>query len=733
MLLRAARGGFEDMLHLGQAGARGGTQRLGRFQHVLHRCQRLADGGRRRAFQQLRHRLQHGGRVQPHHHGLVAGDVLEFLQRHGVARLGAHLADQREAALVQAALGAGHVQQHADGGHAQAAFLQQRAQFGGALFHEAAVFRRHAGVAARLAILAAQPGQVLHQRRAVDAHEGALVGRIAQFLEDVQAGLDQLRKHLLGQQERVVGRYGLPMLPHLLGHLRDRRDQRIAVGHQLIRQAQRVQALAPFGRLRRHQGAHPRLHEAAVHAQVDVGDAGHGGKAQVVVFLALDDGAHVVHAALLERQHVVAVGQVGVGRVRRLVGDLGLVDAGRQHIDHVDVGGEFLVFLARHAAGHEDAQVADALMHGIDDGLVVRQHLGVVLVQVRDPAQRLRRRGDVVALGAEHHDRRADVAQVDADAVGRDQPGGRQAVADEQVVDDVLDFRPVQEHVAAPPFLEAEVTAGLGVDLGVQVVLLGPERVGGVEVLEVLHQPGAVELAVAQVAGQGGEPTAAEQAAGVAHRVHAAPAGPVGQRRAGDDDGAEQLGTHGGGHHDLPAGLAVGHHHRLALGVGVTRDDFFQEMGLGLHHVFDGLGGHGLRQEGGEVAGMAGAHRHADLALGLEAADAGAVAGAWVDHQEGALDRIDRHALGRLDAQQAVVDRARQFAAVQHQFVLHAEHVGGPLGHMLVVLVAALAHDVGVQHAALPGVHGVFIGGRPGVEGRGGDAIVAGSGHGDLL
>ncbi len=335
-------------------------------------------------------------------------------------------------------------------------------------------------MAPRLAVLAAQAGQVLHQRRAVDAHEGALVGRVTQFLEDVQAGLDQLREHFLRLQERVVGGHRLALLAHLLGHLGDGRDQRVAVGHQLIGQAQRMQALAPFGRLRRHQGAHPGLHEAAVHAQVDVGDAGHCGKAQVVVFLALDDGAHVVHAALLERQHVVAVGQVGVGRVRRLVGDLGLVDARRQHIDHVDVGGELLVFLARHAAGHEDAQVADALVHGVDDGLVVRQHLGIVLVQVGDPAQRLRRRGDVVAFGAEHHDRRADVAQVDADAVGRDQPGGGKPVADEQVVDDVLDFRPVQEDVAAPPFLEAQVASGLGVDLGIQVVLLGPERVGGV-------------------------------------------------------------------------------------------------------------------------------------------------------------------------------------------------------------------------------------------------------------
>jgi hypothetical protein len=52
--------------------------------------------------------------------------------------------------------------------------------------------------------------------------------------------------------------------------------------------------------------------------------------------------------------------------------------------------------------------------------------------------------------------------------------------------------------VPAPPLLEAEIALGLGVDLGVEVVLLGPERVGRVLVLEVLHQPGAVEDAVAR-------------------------------------------------------------------------------------------------------------------------------------------------------------------------------------------------------------------------------------------
>ena len=44
--------------------------------------------------------------------------------------------------------------------------------------------------------------------------------------------------------------------------------------------------------------------------------------------------------------------------------------------------------------------------------------------------------------------------------------------------------------------------------------------------------------------------------------------------------------------------------------------------------------GIGLGQEADEIAGMPGLERDADLAVGLEAADAGAVPGARIDHHE---------------------------------------------------------------------------------------------------
>ena len=58
-----------------------------------------------------------------------------------------------------------------------------------------------------------------------------------------------------------------------------------------------------------------------------------------------------------------------------------------------------------------------------------------------------------------------------------------------------------------------DIARALGVDLSVEIVLLGPQRVGGILVFEILHQPSAVELAVAEVAGERGQPAAAQQTA----------------------------------------------------------------------------------------------------------------------------------------------------------------------------------------------------------------------------
>ena len=162
------------------------------------------------------------------------------------------------------------------------------------------------------------------------------------------------------------------------------------------------------------EGPDEGLEQGAVQAEIDLRHPPHGGEAAFVLGVGLDDGPDVVQGARLEAHDPVAADQVRIGRVGRLRRHHRLVQAGRQHVDQVDVGGEFLVLLLGDAARDEDAEMADALVDGVDDGLAAGADVVVLAVEIDDPAQRLLRRGDVVALGAEADDRRADVAQVDA-------------------------------------------------------------------------------------------------------------------------------------------------------------------------------------------------------------------------------------------------------------------------------------------------------------------------------
>src|SRR5262249_50836637 len=138
-------------------------------------------------------------------------------------------------------------------------------------------------------------------------------------------------------------------------------------------------------------------------------------------------------------------------------------------------------------AGKEDGEVTDARMDGVYDGLAVRANFVDVLVKVENPSERLLRRCDIVALRAEHDDGRADVAEVDRGSVRCLDSSRGEIVADEQLIDDELHLFGVEIDVASPPALETEIARRFGVDLGIEIVLLGPKRVGGIVVLEVLH------------------------------------------------------------------------------------------------------------------------------------------------------------------------------------------------------------------------------------------------------
>src|SRR5262249_52396225 len=106
----------------------------------------------------------------------------------------------------------------------------------------------------------------------------------------------------------------------------------------------------------------------------------------------------------------------------------------------------------------------------------------------------------------------------------------RELVADEKLVHQELHLVAVQLDKVAPPLLETEVAFALGVDIGIEVVLLAPQPIGGGQFVEVQNQPRAIELAAAEIAGQRSEPAAAEQAACIAYRIFAVDALPIRHR-----------------------------------------------------------------------------------------------------------------------------------------------------------------------------------------------------------
>ena len=102
---------------------------------------------------------------------------------------------------------------------------------------------------------------------------------------------------------------------------------------------------------------------------------------------------------------------------------------------------------------------------------------------------------------------------------------------------------------------------------------------------------------------------------------------------------------------------------------------------------------------------MAAAQRDAHLAVGFEAADARPMAGPRVDDDEGAQLGVHRRvAFGRLDADQGVVHRPGQAAAVDDRVVLEEQHRRAAGLLMFDEIVAGLPHDIPEHHQALGGV-----------------------------
>src|SRR6202008_2629627 len=113
--------------------------------------------------------------------------------------------------------------------------------------------------------------------------------------------------------------------------------------------------------------------------------------------------------------------------------------------------------------------------------------------------------------------------------------------------------------------------------------------------------------------------------------------------------------------------------------IRMQRDDFFEKRALGASDILDRLSRHWLRHEADEIAGMACFHGDANLAVGLEAADARTMTGARVDHNEGAPRGIDLNSRRRLDAHQAIIHRPRQIPPIGDQLHLIVEYMRNSL------------------------------------------------------
>src|SRR5262249_9586317 len=190
--------------------------------------------------------------------------------------------------------------------------------------------------------------------------------------------------------------------------------------------------------------------------QVRLRDAIDRGEAAIVGGAVATERADVVERACLAAHDPIAADQVGMNGAIGLGFENRFVEPRRQRVDQVDVAGELVVLLARDFAGNENSQVADILVDGVDDCLSAGAELIGVFIEIEYPSERLLRRSNIVPLGAEHDDRRANAAQINLKSAGSPDFAGSKIVADEQFIDDELNLLGVQIDVTAPPAFEAE-------------------------------------------------------------------------------------------------------------------------------------------------------------------------------------------------------------------------------------------------------------------------------------
>ena len=267
--------------------------------------------------------------------------------------------------------------------------------------------------------------------------------------------------------------------------------------------------------------------------------------------------------------------------------------------------------------------------------------------------------------------------------------------------------------MTTPPTLKIEVSARFGIDIVVKVILLFPVGISRVEALEVLHQPRPVKQAVANITGECRNPAASRHPAGIAHGGFAVFTSPVGEWRASNQDRAKNVRLQGSRHHDLPARLAIAHHHRFFSRFGMQLNHMAQKSDLRLDHILNGLAWLRKRQKTNKVAGVPRFKRHAQLTVRLKPSNPWPMPRTWVNHYKRALLQINFCPFVGQHTQQFVVGWPRQRPTIHQHFGIEPQHIGLGLLHMLEVLITAFAHNVQIENAALHAIAPVTKGCTP--------------------
>ena len=137
-------------------------------------------------------------------------------------------------------------------------------------------------------------------------------------------------------------------------------------------------------------------------------------------------------------------------------------------------------------------------------------------------------------------------------------------------------------------------------------------------------------------------------------------------------------------------------------------DDALEEAHEPLHDVQELLTGHGRRRKADEINRVTRSEGVADLAFGLEAADARPLAGSWIGHHHGPFPRIDDNPWRRRDARKRVVHGPGERSTVHQHLMTEAQHRRQRLRSDLDFLVAALAQQIEEENAALKRIDRIF-------------------------